>query len=182
MNDAGIVICAEKMEKLGEPRTDGTPVEIVLRNIMIKADNVEDAIVSLKSVVRMKGYHILVAGPEKLSANVFEYGDKMKIRKLTNGLLPGADPRSELVDPESQKRYTQVLNILQDERIIAVTEIEDALKYRDPDVSGMGNIFNENTQHSVVFEPRALRIHVAFPSEDGKFGNYNTISMEEDAS
>lgn len=185
MNDAGVVVCAERMERLGEPRTNGVPIELVLRNVMQNSSNILEAIATLKDVVGMHGYHVFVASAQEPAARVVEYAERTRIRKLKqefSGLLLGADPRSPSVDGDAQLRYARVAVQLMDERIVAPSEIEAVLIDQDPDRTGTERIFNSQTLHCVVFEPKNLKLHVAFPDADGQPGPFTTISMNEDDS
>ena len=39
-------------------------------------------------------------------------------------------------------------------------------------------IWNERTRHSVIFEPSAGKMHVAFPGDDGAPGNYTSVAVK----
>jgi len=181
MNDAGLVVCVERVEALGLPRNDGAPLETVLRNMMQKADDVDDALDTLKSIVGMRGYSVLVADASGPDATRVEYGEVLRFTRPDDGLLLGSDPKSERIDPAGRVRYDRVAQLLDDERIVAVGEIEKVLRDRDDSREGMEAILNDQIGHSVIFEPKALRIHVAFRTGPGQLGEYTTLSLGEDA-
>lgn len=186
MNDAGLVLCAQRIAALGSPDSEGAPIEFVLRDLLETSDSLDEVVAELKTKPYLRGYHVLVADPESGSeegrassaACVVELGPAVVVREHVDGLLLGADPDSGTVDEQAKARYSQVMELLGGEHIVAASEIRTALSVKPPGRPGKARIWNEETKHSVVFEPRARLLHVAFPSESGAPGEYTTISLK----
>jgi Neutral/alkaline non-lysosomal ceramidase, N-terminal/Acyl-coenzyme A:6-aminopenicillanic acid acyl-transferase len=181
MNDAGLVVCAERVEARGTPSLDGPPVEFVLRRILQEADSLDSALTTLTSATHLRGYHVLLADPALPSARVIELGEEPIVRRARDGLLPGIDPEAEGVPPDAAARYARLISLGTQERIIAPGEVRQILSDAEPGQVGQAKIFNELTRHSVVFEPKARRLHVAFPKEDGRPGAFSTVAFGDGA-
>lgn len=178
MNEKGLVLCAERMEPLGVPGFDAPPIELVLRDVLLTAGTLKEAVARVLAVAGLRGYHVLVADPAAGDAVVLELGPEPKVRRPEGGLLLGADPEGQHVDDDGKIRYARIAQLFRDERIIAPTEIQAALGDQERGQSGKARIFNGSTRHAVVFEPRALKVHVAFPLEDGQtLGPFETITL-----
>jgi hypothetical protein len=196
MNDAGLVLCAERMPPLGEPKSEGLPVEFVLREILQQMDNAEDAVKALEVQKHLQGYLVLVASPPAESsvkapsgkasaaknpsvARVVEFGPEIRVREPEQGLLLGADPARGVVDEAAQARYARLSELLGDEHIVSVSKMKAALADSETGRPQEARIWSEKTAHSIVFEPRARKLHVAFPDEDGLPGEYIQVSLDK---
>ncbi|MBN2309347.1 MAG: neutral/alkaline non-lysosomal ceramidase N-terminal domain-containing protein [Candidatus Hydrogenedentes bacterium] len=185
MNDAGIVVCAERVPARGEPSVDGPPVEFVLRDVLAGADNLESAMARLDQP-HLRGYHVLVAERSSATARVIEFGETAVVRAPEEGILLGIEPEAGDIDAEARARYTRLRGLLSEERIVAVPEIQvfladSAPPEADPAAPPLeqGAIFNPLTRHCVVFEPKPGRMHVAVPGDDGALGEYAAITLGE---
>jgi len=187
MNDAGLVLCAERMAALGEPETEGAPVEFVLRELLQRADSVEQALARLREQTHLRGCHVLVAGPESDASEwasqvqVVEFGASVAVRGPQQGFALGADPESDLVDEAARTRYARVSELLGGEHIIATAKIKKALQDGLARGGGAASVWNAETKHSIVFRPTARVIEVAFPDESGMPGDYVEIVLREEA-
>ncbi len=200
MNDAGLVLCAERMPPLGEPKTEGLPVEFVLREILQQTDNAVDAVKTLEAQQHLQGYLVLVASPQAESATespsgktaskasashsssvarVVEFGPEVRVREPEQGLLLGADPERGVVSEAAQRRYTRIRGLLEGEHIVSVSKMKAALADSETGQPQEARIWSEKTAHSIVFEPRAKKLHVAFPDEKGLPGEYVEVSLKE---
>ncbi len=179
MNDAGVVACAERVEPLGVPSADGAPLEVVLRQVLQTAGTLEEAAEQLKAATHLRGYHVLLADAEESDARVLEFGKSVTVREPEEGLLLGCVPDSEDIDESARTRYARAAKLLVEERIIAVSELEVLLGDREAGQKGMARIFNESTQHCVVFEPKAKRLRVAVRGEDGTIGDFTAVEFGE---
>ena len=179
MNDSGLVVCAERVESLGRPSIEGPPVELVLREILDTADGLKTAMDRLQAASHLRGYHVLVA--DATSARVVEFRGRSVVRKSTGGLLLGADPEGLEADDPGHIRYARAAELLEEERIISVAEIQAVLADAVQDRPGQERIFNGMTRASVVFEPKARKMHVAFRQDDGSLGGYVTIDVDAQA-
>lgn len=179
MNDAGIVVAAERVRLLGEPRPKGLPIEMVLREVLATAADFEGALAQLRSAKHIEGYHVLVAGftAGEAAAAVVEYGAEQKVRLPEHGLLLGVDALSPQADAEIEARYARVRGLIGDERIIGRSEAERILADASLAETGRARIWNDDTRHSVVFEPVAGRVHAAFRNEEAQPGAYTTITL-----
>lgn len=177
MNDAGLVLCAERVEPHGEPSIDGAPVELVLRGVLQSCRTLEDAVAALSSLTYMRGYHVLAA--HRSGARVIEFGETVGVREPAAGLLLGVDPDSIAADETARIRYGRVRDLLRDERIVSAEEMEKVLRDCDPAQTGRARIFGEHTRHSVVFEAKSRMFRVAFRNEDGSAGNFAAIGFTE---
>ncbi len=176
MNDAGIVACAERVETLGEPAIDTPPVELVLRGLLQSAGTLEEAQAALAAHPALRGYHVLLAGPGEDEAVLIELGGHAVTRAAVDGLLLGQDTASPIEDDDARTRYGRLVQLLQDERIVGVSELQSALGDAQQGVSGRARILNENTRHAVVFEPKTRRMHVAFPDGSGAL-TFHTLTV-----
>ncbi len=179
MNDSGLIVCAERVEALGRPSTEGPPIELVLREILEGANGLKAATAQLQAASHLRGYHVLVA--DSTSARVVEFGDESVVRKSTGGLLLGADSEGLEADDPRHARYTRAAKLLEEERILSVAEIQGMLVDAAPECQGQERIFNGTTRASVVFEPKARKMHVAFRQDDGSLGDYLTIDVKAQA-
>jgi len=202
MNEAGLVVCAVRTEPLetspsgnplleqmlgadsGSPE-DGPPVPLVLRTLLQEADGVDIALAQLQAVQGLRGYHVLIAAPGTRGKPgrvcVLEFGRTVAVREPDAGFLLGADPNLPWIDSAAQARYKRVAELLGAERIIAPVEIERTLRDEGPEQEGAACILNEQTRCGVVFEPLRGRLRVAFPSAEGKLGEFATVSLAPSA-
>ncbi|MCX5757031.1 MAG: C45 family autoproteolytic acyltransferase/hydrolase [Candidatus Hydrogenedentes bacterium] len=207
MNDAGLVLCAERVESLGIPPIDGAPVEFVMREILKKEESVAAAVTRLQACTTLRGYHVLVAGfnqpvsppPEREkgrdrkrpvakvpakpggAACIVEFGPSIGVRHPDKGLLLGVDP-AVAKEEDAKTRYGRVAQLAGDEHIVGEAKIETILADHESGKSEPACIWNEHTRHSVVFGPSARKLHVAFPNEKGVPGSYVTVSVKGGAS
>ncbi len=178
MNDAGVVLCAERMESLGRPPIDGAPIEFVLRDLLQTCDSLAAAVERLRACVNLRGYHVLAAGPGVPKAEVVEFGASVVVRDPVKGVLLGADPEGAQVDADAKTRYARLASLLDGEHIVGTAKIKAALADREPGQSGNSTIWNARTRHSVVFEPKNRKIDVMFPDAHGEPGTYTTLSLK----
>lgn len=181
MNDAGIVVCAERVESQGTPGLMGPPVELVLREVLRQAATLDQALDLIKAAEHLRGYHILVGDPAAPRPRVVECGETRLIREPAEDMLLGIIPDGEQADEDARARYGRMAELLRNERIVAPHEMGDFLHDRAPDATGRARILNEDTRYSVVFEPKTRRLHLAFPQEDGSPGEYVALDFEEAA-
>jgi hypothetical protein len=103
------------------------------------------------------------------------------VREPLDGLLLGIDTDAVERADDAIVRYQRVKDLLAEERIIAGAEIQAVLADMPENASGQTAIFNAMTRHSVVFEPKARRLHVSFRTQQGRPGEYVTLSLGENA-
>ena len=180
MNDAGVVLCVERVAARGAPLIDGVPVEFVMRDLLQTADSAEQALDQLRAQTHLRGCHVLVAGPGKLDARVIEFGAVINVREPANGFLLGVDPASPGIDDGARARYTRVAELLGGEHIIASGRMKTTLADTRTGGTDRSAIWSKDTKHSVVFEPRVRQLHAAFPDKAGQPGSYVTILLKEE--
>lgn len=180
MNEAGLVVSAERVDRLGEPGIDGPPVEIVLRAVLQTSATASAARAALERFADLRGYAVLLASagvtPE---AVVVELGTAQVAREPVDGLLLGQDIDRDDLDDDSRARYGRALHLLHDERIVSVEELQRVLSDGHSGVPGRTRILNADTRHAVVFEPKRKRILVAFPDETGALA-FHTLTLGGD--
>lgn len=176
MNEAGLVVCVERDEKLGAPSLDGPPVEFVLREALQRDRSVSEVLARVEAAPHLRGYHVLIADARGENARVVDLGAARTTRLPVGGVLLGTDP-AFAGDPETAVRYTRAKNLLNAERILDSAEMESVLRDAEAGRTGRQCILNPHTRHSVVFEPRARRLHVAFPGGDGKLGTSSSFVL-----
>ena len=181
MNDAGVVVCAERVEPLGRPPIDGAPVEFVMRDLLQTSDTLESAVARLQAATHLRGYHVLAAGGPKWDACVVEFGATPVVRRPVKGILAGSIPESSVIDDSAKARYahvTELLNVIPAKAGIQ-NGIKKILADHIADESGTANIWNAQTRHSVVFLPKTGAARVALRSDTGEPGAYVTVSLKE---
>ena len=182
MNDAGLVLCVERMSPLGNPAPAGAPIEFVLRDILQRAGGLGEAVAILQSQPHLRGYHVLVAAPGAPGACVVELGETVIVRNPEQGLLLGAHPASATADEEAKVRYERVMTLLGGEHIVSAAKIRGVLADSDVEQSGLARIWNEHTKYAIVFEPKAGRFHIAPADGMGRPGEYLGLSLKGDTS
>lgn len=179
MNDAGLVLALERVTKQGDPPLVGPPIDMVLREALQGDATVDLAVARLRQYTHLRGYHVLIAGngaagPE---ARVLEFGETVVERISTEGLLFGMVPGAPHAAPEDASRYSQLAGLLRPGSVVDQPALERALADADPLQQGMARIWNEHTVHSVIFEPAARQLHVAFRGAEDKPGPYLTVTI-----
>jgi hypothetical protein len=176
MNESGLVLCAERVPGRGSPVARGRPLEMALRDLLAAESSVPKAVDALRALVHVRGYHVLVASGTE--AAVVEFGEGITVRTApADGLLLGSLPGAADLDPDARARYARLHALLRDLTRIGRAEAAEALADAWVNETGLARIWNTQTRHSVVFEPGAARLHVAFPTEHGRPGTFNTIRV-----
>jgi neutral ceramidase len=180
MNEAGLVVCAERALDLGNPSADGAPVEFVLRDVLQKADNVKEAVGLIGAAKHLRGYRVLVADPGMTDTQVIDLGRWVGVRKPKDGLLFGSDPADKDLEASARMRYARAAELLGTLETVTVADAERVLRDAAPAPAELGSILNPQTRHSVVFEPRARRMRIAVTGEDGRLGPSATFNFDEE--
>ena len=181
MNDAGLVVCAQRVEPLGVPPSDVVPLELVLKELLETAGTVNEALERLTGLTRHRGYHVLVTDPATPETCVVEFGPALNVRRTQDGLMLGADPASEWVDEAGRDRYTRLRELLADERIVGELDVERVLQDRAVGAGESVRILNDQTRYVVVFRPNALELRVAAPAADHSLGAFAVVSLTSEA-
>jgi hypothetical protein len=169
MNDAGLVVCVERAEHLGDPTLDGPPVEFVLRGVLQTCGAIPEALAALQAASHVRGYHVLVADASG-AARVLEFGSSINVREPVEGLLLGIDPATAGAEPAAAARYARIGKLVGDERIVDAQEAAAFLSDTEPAAAGRQDqerILNERTRYSVVFQPKSRRLQVSYPVKGG---------------
>ncbi len=199
MNDAGVVVCAERTPELGAPSLDGPPVDLLLRQVLEQSATLNDALAILNAAAYLRGYHILVGALEPggaassgasatakgsavpatgAKACVAECGPNGKIiRQPDDGMLLGQLPSALEPGSEAAVRYAHAEQLLRTKRIAAAEAMREFLQNAEGPEGGRARIYNGDTRYSVVFEPREGRISVACPRPDGSPGAYQSYEL-----
>ncbi|MCL4216659.1 MAG: hypothetical protein KJ052_06605, partial [Candidatus Hydrogenedentes bacterium] len=174
----------------GQPTLDGPPVEMVLGEVLREADTLNEAIALMEAAKHVRGYSVLLAAADAADAAIIEFNEKVQVRRPTNGVILGVTPGARTEQDEEtdaalpvltvdELRYQRLLDLLNEERIVGPEEIETMLMDRQAGRTGKDQIRNGWTRHSVVFEPRELRLRVAVQGEDGEMREFETFSLSE---
>ena len=184
MNDAGLVVCAERVENAGNPSLDGLPLHLVLRSALQNTEGLAGAVERLTAASHLRGYRVLVADAAAADGRLIEYGDGGPgVREHAEGLLLGVDPGEPTSnDQAAQLRYRRVRALLEEQRIVTLTKLQSVLRDQETGRSGQECILNETTRYSIVFEPKRQTVHIAFPRDNGGSGEYLSVDLREPVS
>lgn len=183
MNEAGVVVCVERNETLGMPALTGPPIELVVPYILEKAQTAWVALEMFELYPHLQGYHVLVGdpnpGPEGLPpVRVLQLGGTPRFRGPTQGVLLGANPEAEQLDEAARERYLRLAALVDEERNLNPSEIEEILSDTREGAAETAPIFNVNTRYSVVFEPKARRLRMAVPTAEHEPGSFVEFGFE----
>jgi neutral ceramidase len=181
MNDAGLVLCIERVSTLGSPGLKGAPAEMVLRDLLQSTETFDSAVDRLKARNHLRGYHVLVAGIDRKGAwraAMIAYGNSIVVSEAQEGLLLGADPERDSLPEDTGVRYRRAGALLEKEPVVSVEALQRILSDTELGRSGTERILNPLTRHSVVFAPKALTLYVAIPGPDGSMGPYQPFTIE----
>lgn len=180
MNDAGLVATLEAAPQLGDPPTTGPTAEFVLRDMLARADSLDSAATMLAAQKHLRGYHVLLAGPTGTGygARVAELGSDLHWRDVDDGVLLGTAPETPELDSDARLRYTRAAALIAGGGGLDLAGAKALLTDAEPGREGDARIWNARTRHSVVFEPARKRLHVAFPSADGRPGPWTTVVVD----
>ncbi|MFO7975526.1 MAG: neutral/alkaline non-lysosomal ceramidase N-terminal domain-containing protein [Candidatus Hydrogenedentota bacterium] len=183
MNEAGVVLCVERNETLGKPALTGPPIELVVAHILEKARTAWVALEMLELFPHLEGYQVLVGDPHPGTDNlppvrVMELGEDPRFRAATDRVLLGVNPENEELDDATRNRYLRLAALIEEERNLNPSEIEEILSDTQDGDSEMSSIFNANTRYSVVFEPKARRVRMAVPGPEHRPGAFVHFGFE----
>lgn len=170
INEAGLVVCMERINEELESFPEKSPVEFVLRDIIRTCTTVEESIAQLKSLTYLEGIHVLVAGlgKSKPVAAVVELSATPTVRFMENNLLLGVSPENAKASPSTQRRYTQLRSYLTS---LVKPTADDVLAFMSgnglPAEDDPGRIWNTRTRHCAVLLPAAPAMKITFTGNDG---------------
>ncbi len=189
MNDAGLVICAERLPTAAVPSLEHPPLEIVLTELLRDAGNVETAVERLKTCSYAQGYRVMVAGKtggDNNTIKVVEFDEEITVRDAVDDLILGIQPATPSSDAEDgsgfseiEKRYNRAKELLESERILSVDEIKVIMAESGGDTADSPAILNENTRHSVILEPNRGQLQIALPDGKGGLTEFVVVSLEK---
>jgi predicted choloylglycine hydrolase len=156
MNDAGLALASNevKSSKDGSPKYDlkATPLVLAFRQILEECTTVEEVEKFLRSMRRSSTVNLTVC--DKKGGVVFEITPKnVIVRRPEGGILTCTNHfrAKELATNTQCRRY----EILQGSRELGKLDLKDVAKKLDEANQGT------NTIQTMIFEPAALRLHVA---------------------
>ncbi len=179
MNDAGLVLCLERLPLTNYAVENHIAPELLLRDILSQTTTVSGALEKIENVHPVPGYQLLIAGfdNENPRAVVVSYNDSMQVREPQDGILLGVDPRMPLLDEATRIRYERADLLVQNEAVLSLDRLQHILRDEESGQPQQNRIWNSNTRHSVVFHPHRREMHVAFRNDEGKTGAYTTFSL-----
>ena len=181
MNDAGLVLCAERMNSQPSGSFEAPPIGLLLHDVLYSSGTFKEALSKLEASPATLGYRLLVAalspartrdGAEtrpQADARILEHDTTRLVREPVDGLLIGttASPKPE---DAAEDTPASIEDILREKRIISQTTIQAVLA--DPAL-----LLDEDTQCSVVFLPKSNRIAIAFRNDQGIFGEFVELAV-----
>jgi hypothetical protein len=180
MNDAGVVVCIERMQALGEASPQSPSIETHVAEWLQDYDSVQAVLDAAKLLKDMRGFHVMIAGMEEEGprAAVVEYGEKIRVREAGENLvLLGAEPGGDKVDAEAQSRYGRAQTLLEEMELLDAEALGQVMQDQGLKADGMHNIWNEYTRFSIVFVPERKRILISAPKEDHAPGSYELYQL-----
>lgn len=177
MNEAGLVLCVEHVEGLGEPDLQVPPIEMHLRDVLATKGTAADAVAALRAVPGQRGYHVLVAGPgaNGFESNVIEYGKEVVVRAPEDGVLLGVSPVNPSDDDDALIRHARVADLLATSPARGVETLQKILTDSESGRAAKAQIWNPNTRHAVVFDPQHKTLYVSIPKADGTPGPFQRV-------
>ena len=179
MNDAGLVLMAERTPLLGDPLLTGPPVEFILRRVLQETGSYSGALAILREQSHLRGYTVLIAGEEagEYFCAAVEFGARLNVRGPEEGLLLGVEPAGEIADFAAAARYGRLHDRLQGAQVLSVRDMQATLGDAVGSPEPLHRIWNSQTHHSVVFEPARRRLHVSVRNARGEPGTFQTINL-----
>jgi len=180
MNAAGLVLCLQRIEGLGEPDPAAIPLELVLRDLLADKKTVSDAVAALSALPGQHGHHVLVAGREAegFGAAVVEFAKTVVVRKPEeDGILLGVSLLNEAADEDTLVRNARVMDLLSLNPAHDRAALQAVLVDAEPGRAGKAKIWNESTKHAVVIDPAQATIYTAFPKDDGTPGAFEAVKL-----
>lgn len=177
MNDAGVAVMLERVRAFGEPSMKGPPVEFALRQVLQEAGSFLPALEFLRAQTHLRGYAVLLAGEEagEPMAAVIDFSNRTSVRNVNQGIVAGVEADSDAADSAAAARYGRLRELLAPEQILGVKEIQQILQDTTGSAEPLFRIWNQQTQHGVVFEPHKQRMYVTFRSAEGSPTAWQTI-------
>lgn len=180
MNAAGLVVCLQRVEGLGEPDPAAVPLELIIRDLLAEKKTVADAVAALSALPGQRGHHVLVAGREAegFGAAVVEFGKAVVVRKPEeDGILLGVSLLNESADEDTLVRNARVMDLLSLSPTRDRAALQAILGDAEPGRTGKAQIWNAATKHAVIFDPARCTLYTAFPKDDGAPGNFEAVKL-----
>lgn len=180
MNAAGLVLCIQRVEGLGEPDPEAVPLELLLRDLLAEQTTVADAVAALSALPGQRGHHVLVAGSEATGygAAVVEFGKSVTVRAPEeDGILLGVSPLNEVADADTLVRHARVMDLLALSASRDRAALQGVLCDAEPGRAGKAQIWNNTTRHAVIFDVAKGALYTAFPKEDGTPGAFDVVNV-----
>ncbi len=186
MSAEGIAITEESTAAPKDTRVDGTPLPLLMRDVVQHASTLNDAVKRLRRARGTCGYKVTVSDGNQLDARVVALTARHShVRKPLAGILQGVLPNAPVsafvgarnreipqVTGSSLKRYGAFTK--------ALTQLKQPLRRADVQTlisdPSLG-IRGEGTLFACVFEPSARRATVALDLRDGKPPAWQSIDL-----
>ncbi len=169
MNDAGLVVCAERLES--------TSAALALRDALQEDTTIEQVKARLAALGSTAAYRVLLAQASLPGTCIVSSGEPAKEKHPENGMLVGGEDAAGSHADISKARCEQLRARFESERIIGLAEIQEAIQDEGTAALPGAAVFNASTQCSVVFEPKARRLWIAYRDESGRPGEYTKVEM-----
>ena len=180
MNEHGVVVALQRLPGAPPNPWNETPLEVHLQRVLGEAQDLPAAIAILQAARATSGV-VMAAGPTEkgYQAAVFRYAGEPRFSLTEKGFVPAIKGDEADVDPATLARYARLSEL--------ATPIERALPgdvaglLSDTQGEGDARILNDNTAHSVVFDPASLSAHVALRDESGAMLKHTVYTLRASA-
>ena len=164
MNEYGVVVALQRLPAAPPQSFRETPIEMHLARVLAEAKDYPAALTML-SAVRASSGIVMLAGftEDGPRAAVLRYDGAPKVESTGDGYLPGIKADTPLADAETLARYARAEALAGGAAHLLAGDM--AKMMADGEGEANGRIYNDETAHSVVFEPARHTMHVAFPDE-----------------
>jgi hypothetical protein len=161
MNEHGVVASLQRLPGTAQPLRE-TPLEIHIARVLAEARNFSDARAMLSEVRAASGI-VLLAGfnTDGPHAAVFRYEGAPKVESTDKGFIAAVTEETPGVDEETAARYARAAALSTEPGHLTPADVAAILS--DATGEGDARIRNDNTAHSVVFDPAKRNVLVAFP-------------------
>lgn len=165
MNEHGVVVALQRLPDAPPQPLRETPLEMHLGRVLAEAKDYSAALAMLSEVRATSGIVLLGGFTEKgPHAAVLRYAGAPKIDSTQNGYLPAVNGDTPNTDADTIARYTRIAELSTEAGHLMPGDV--AAMLANTEGEGNARVYNEETAHSVVFDPAKRSLLVAFPGED----------------
>ncbi len=156
--------------------------ELTLKHILSTCSTFESATDEISKTIIPEAYHIILTGKNnkgKWSSQVFpppKPHDTIAQTLSKQGILLGCGSITDASEI-TVKRYSNLLNKLEDERIISLDELKAIMTSTENSDIPFSEIWNENSRLSVIFEPTENKVWLSIRNREGKPSDFTSLEL-----